>query len=296
MLSEERRREIALFLRARRGRVQPEEVGLPRGRRRRTPGLRREEVASLAGVSTEWYKWLEQSREVRASAEVLRRIATALCLEPGESQHLLRLSGYHLEDETGGRRRPTEVSHHLRRLIGQLDYCPAWVLGTRYDILAWNEAAMVVAGDLDSMRGLERNAIYQLFLGRCMRETLVDWAYHARGMVGTLRAQYADSLDDPWFMELIELLLARSPTFAKWWHNQDIRAYQDGEKHYDHPEAGRLSFEFTALRVADQRFAELSLITYVPMEGSGTREKMQQLLAARSAERPEPQVAASARR
>ena len=279
MLSDERRREIALFLRTRRGRVQPEDVGLPRGRRRRTPGLRREEVASLAGVSTEWFKWLEQAREVRASADVLRRIAAALRLEPGESQHLLRLSGYGLDEDTGPRGGSTEVGLHLQRLIDQLDDCPAWVMGSRFDFLAWNRAATIVTGDLGAMNDLERNAIYQMFLGDQLRRTLVDWDYHARGMVGTLRAQYAESLDDPWFMELIELVRDRSPEFARWWENHDIKAYQDGEKHYDHPQAGRLSFEFTLLRVADQRFHELSLITYVPMDGTDTRARIKRLLS-----------------
>ena len=278
MLSEQRRREIAQFLRVRRGRLQPEDVGLPRGRRRRTPGLRREEVASLAGVSTEWYKWLEQARDVRASADVLRRIAVALCLEPGQAQVLLRLSGYGLDEETGVRGGTTEVARHLQALIDQLTYCPAWVMGARFDFLAWNRATTVITGDPAAWQGLERNGVYQLFLGDKMRRTLVDWEVHAKGIIDTLRAKHVEAFDDPWFMELIDLLLARSPEFARWWNDRDIKAYQDGEKHYDHPDVGRLSFVYTVLEVADQRFSELSLVTYVPMEGTDTAEKMRRLV------------------
>src|SRR5512135_1725893 len=122
MLSTDRRGEIATFLKTRRTRRQPEEVGLPRGGRRRTPGLRREEVATLAQVSIEWYTWLEQGRDINPSAEALRRIATALRLEPGETQHLLLLAGYGL---AGGAKaaRPAGVSPRLERLVEQLEYC-----------------------------------------------------------------------------------------------------------------------------------------------------------------------------
>src|SRR5690606_26478034 len=125
-LSTDRREEIAGFLRQRRARLRPGDVGLPPGRRRRTPGLRREEVAALAGVSTEWYKWLEQARAVRPSMETVRRIAEALRLEPGETRHLLTLAGYgepHAPAATNG---DAVVSDHITRLLAQLDPCPAW--------------------------------------------------------------------------------------------------------------------------------------------------------------------------
>ncbi len=278
MLSEERRREIGQFLRTRRARLQPEDVGILRGLRRRTPGLRREEVASLAQVSIEWYTWLEQARDVRASPATLRSIADALRLEPSERTHLLRLAGHPPDPDNGGNGEPRALGANLQRLIDQLDCCPSWVLGSRWDYLAWNAAAEIITGDIGQLTGIERNGLYQMYLNPRMREMLVDWEHHARGIVGLLRARYAASVDDPWFRELIDLLLDRSPPFAAWWDNHEIKGYQDGEKHYDHAEAGRLSFEYTALNVADERFRELTLITYVPMDGTGTREKVRQLL------------------
>jgi transcriptional regulator with XRE-family HTH domain len=284
MLSSDRRTEIAAFLRVRRTRRQPEEVGLPRGGRRRTPGLRREEVAALAGVSTEWYTWLEQARDVRPSPETLRRIAAALRLEPGESQHLLTLAGYGVTEYGNGASRQGTVSDRLQRLLDQLGICPAWVYGERWDIVAWNEAATVIHGDLAAMQGIERNALYQLYLNPRWRRTLVDWELHARDCVAKLRVAYARNVDDPWFNELVGLLRARSREFAEWWNHHDVQLVQDGVKCYDHPDLGRLSFEFTILDLADERSALLHLVTYVPAPGTDTREKMERLLAGENAE------------
>jgi len=274
-----RRQEIASFLRTRRERLQPEEVDLPRGPRRRTPGLRREEVASLASVSTEWYKWLEQARDVRASPGTLQKIAGALRLEPSESRHLLTLAGYGLETGDRSRAEPPSVSARLQRLLDHFEPWPAWIHGQRGDMLAWNRTAAAILGDFASLEGLERNCFYQVFMNGKMRTTLVDWQHHAKGLVGTLRTAYAQAVDDGWFKELIDELTAHSPEFAAWWSNQDIKAYQDGQKHYEVPQVGRLSFEFTAMRLTDPQHANLSLITYVPMEGTGTKERLMQLLA-----------------
>jgi transcriptional regulator with XRE-family HTH domain len=286
MLSNDRRTEIATFLRLRRTRRQPEEVGLPRGGRRRTPGLRREEVAALAGVSTEWYTWLEQARDVHPSPETLRRIAAALRLEPGESQHLLTLAGYGVGEHGNGAARPGVVSPRIQRLLDHLGHCPAWVYGERWDILAWNEAATVIHGDLPAMEGIERNALYQLYLNPRWRRMLVDWELHAQDCVAKLRAAYARRVDDPWFNELVDLLRARSREFAEWWNQHDVRLAQDGVKYYDHPEVGRLSFDYTIFDLADERSASLHLVTYLPAPGTDTREKMERLLGATTAEAP----------
>jgi transcriptional regulator with XRE-family HTH domain len=278
MLSDERRREIADFLKTRRMRRQPEELGLPRGRRRRTPGLRREEVAAAAGVSAEWYTWLEQAREVRPSAQVLTRIGAALRLEPHETRHLLTLGGYAVPAAGSDSPRSVSVSLRLQRLIDQLEYGPAWVFGERWDIVAWNRAASVIHGDLATLQGIERNALYQLFLGDRMRSTLVDWEAHGRLCVAKLRATYANRVDDPWFNELVTMLRTRSVEFERWWNENHIETSQEGVKHYEHPEAGRLVFDYSVLDVLDERMSSLRLVAYVPAPGTGTREKMEELL------------------
>jgi transcriptional regulator with XRE-family HTH domain len=279
MLSDERRRAIADFLKTRRMRRQPEELGLPRGRRRRTPGLRREEVAAAAGVSAEWYTWLEQAREVRPSAQVLTRIGAALRLEPNENRHLLTLGGYAVPASGSDSPPSVSVSLRLQRLIDQIEYGPAWVFGERWDIVAWNRAASVIHGDLATLQGIERNALYQLFLGDRMRSILVDWEAHGRKCVAKLWVAYASRVDDPWFNELVTLLRTRSEEFERWWNENDVGGMsQEGVKHYEHPEAGRLVFDYSVLEVLDERMSSLRLVAYVPAPGTGTREKMEALL------------------
>lgn len=280
MLSDDRRREIATFLRNRRARLQPEQVGLPRGTRRRTPGLRREEVAALADVSTEWYTWLEQARDVRPSADTLRRIGAALRLEPAESQHLLVLCGYGAEAQENGSGEETALSPQLQQLMDQLGHCPAWVHGERWDIVGWNRAATVIHGDLETMEGLERNGMHQLFLNPRFRRMLTDWELHARDCVAKLRLAHSRHVDDPWFNELIHLLHARSPEFAAWWDEHDVQLPSDGVKVYDHPEAGHLTFDYTLLDVTGEQGKALHLVTYVPSPGTDTKEKMEALLGA----------------
>ncbi|MGH9381699.1 MAG: helix-turn-helix transcriptional regulator [Thermoanaerobaculia bacterium] len=280
MLSNDRRQEIATFLRIRRARLQPEQAGLPRGTRRRTPGLRREEVAALAEVSTEWYTWLEQARDVRPSADALQRIGTALRLEPAESQHLLALGGYGRASSENGSAREAASSPQLQRLMDQLEYCPAWVFGERWDIVAWNRAAIIIHGDLAAMEGIERNAIHQLFLNPRFRRMLVDWEPHARDCVAKLRLAHSRHVDDPWFNELIHLLRARSPEFVTWWDEHNVQLPGDGVKVYDHPEAGRLTFDYAVLVVSREHGKTLHLVTYIPAPGTGTQERMEALLGA----------------
>jgi transcriptional regulator with XRE-family HTH domain len=285
MLSDERRREIAAFLRTRRLSLKPNEVGLPTGGRRRTPGLRREEVAALADVSTEWYTWLEQARQVRASAETLERIAGALRLEPSASRHLLTLAGYGAHVTGSGRSRSAGVSPHLQRVLDRLDPYPAWIYGERFDVVAWNQGATIIYGDFAVMEGVDRNLLAVLFLNPAMRRMLVDWPLAARSVVAKVRSIYARYVDDPWYNEIIDLLCARSSEFAAWWRDHEVRPEQDGVKAFDHPQAGRLTFDFSVLDLRDERFANLSLVTYVPQPETGTLEKMEQLFASRLASR-----------
>lgn len=283
MVSEDRRRAVAEFLRNRRERLQPEQVRLPRGIRRRTPGLRREEVAALAGLSTEWYTWMEQARSVQPSEETLRRIAGALRLEPGETAHLLTLAGYGPSANGNGSNRSASpiISPRLQRLLDQMEECPAWVHGDRWDFLAWNRAATVIHDGIDTAEGFARNGVYRLFVHPRMRQMLVDWETHARDVVAKLRLAHARHVDDPWFNELIARLRSESPEFARWWNDHNVQLPQGGTKRYRHPEAGLLTFEFTLLEVAGESFHGAFLVTYVPADAR-TRKKIRELSAART--------------
>lgn len=269
--------QIAEFLRARREQLSPAELGLPSGGRRRTPGLRREEVAMLAGVSFEWYTRLEQARVERASQEVLERIAQAMRLDDVELDYLLKLSGY-AGARVGEAPEHAVVEPHVQRFLELQLPRPAYVLGPRWDILAWNDAADMLWGGIRHLQGIERNAIYQLFLGARYPQILVDYELHVRRCVGRLRAQGALWLGQPWFGQLIEVLVRDSPRFAALWRRHELEPQEDGRKIYELPEVGRLSFEYLSVELAEGRSPGQRMVIFMPIEGTQTAQRLEALL------------------
>lgn len=271
-----RRAELADFLRKRRASVQPEDVGLPNGGRRRTPGLRREEVAQLAGVGATWYTWLEQGRDVRASLEVFEALARALRLTPAERVHLILLGR---GEEAPACDAPAErVSPTLRRVIENLGPAPAYVLGRRWDYLAWNRAASAVFGDFGKIPRAVRNHVWLMFMDPARREMFADWERGARLSVAKFRADSARHLGDPSFEELIHALRQSSPEFCKAWKRHEVARSGEGRKRVHHPVEGLLVFEhavFNPVEVPDQR-----LILYSPLPEEDTRAKLARLLEA----------------
>jgi transcriptional regulator with XRE-family HTH domain len=265
---------LADFLRRRRELVQPEDVGLPSGGRRRTPGLRREEVAQLSGVGATWYTWLEQGRDVRASMEVLEAIARALRLTPAERTHLILLGR---GEEAPPCKAPAErVSPTLRRLIENLDAAPAQVLGRRWDYLAWNRPACALFGDFGSIPKAARNHLWLTFMDPKRREMFPDWEKVARLAVAKFRADSARHIGDPSFEELIQALRQRSPTFCKMWKRHEVARSGEGRRELNHPDVGTLVFEhavFHPSEVPDQR-----LILYTPTPDHDTPRKLAELL------------------
>ena len=254
---ESRRAELADFLKARRAALQPTDVGLPGCGRRRTPGLRREEVAQLAGVGTTWYTWLEQGRDVRASLEVLEAISRALRLSPAERER---------------------VSPTMRRLIANLGSNPAYLLGRRWDVLAWNDAYSAIFGDPAKIPCEKRNAIWLIFMDPTRREIMPDWDVSARHMLARFRADHAQHIGDPSFDSLIEALLRHSPDFRRWWPRHEVLSSGEGRKTLMHPIAGRLEFEHALFNhggMPNQR-----LVLYSPLPEHDTPAKLASLLAA----------------
>jgi transcriptional regulator with XRE-family HTH domain len=269
-----RREELADFLRRRRENIKPSDVGLPPGGRRRTPGLRREEVATLAGVGATWYTWLEQGRDVRASLEVLEAIAGALRLTPAERHHLIMLGR---GEEAPPCKPPAErVSATHRRLIENLGLSPAYVLGRRWDYLAWNRAACAVFGDFGSVPRAARNHLWLTFMDPSRRELLTDWDHSHQLMVAKFRADSARHLGDPSFEELIETLRQSSSEFCKAWKRHEVARTGEGRKVIEHPQAGRLVFEHAVFHPAEA--PEQRLILYSPVPEEGTPEKLADLI------------------
>jgi transcriptional regulator with XRE-family HTH domain len=274
-----RRAELADFLRRRRAALQPDDVGLPGGGRRRTPGLRREEVAQLADVGATWYTWLEQGRDVRASVDVLEALARALKLTPAERTHLILLGRGEAAPQL--EQPPEKASTPMRRLIESLDPTPAYLLGRRWDYLAWNRAATVLFGDLAAIPRPARNHLWQLFMDPRRRALMPDWPAHVRLVVAKFRADSARQLGDPAFEELIVALRQASPEFAKAWKRHEVAHSGQGRKELHHPEAGPLVFEhgvFHPSETPDQR-----LVVYSPVPETGTAERLAELMDAQLA-------------
>jgi transcriptional regulator with XRE-family HTH domain len=271
-----RKRELGAFLRSRRERITPAEVGLPEGARRRTPGLRREELAMLAGVGATWCTWLEQGRDVKPSNEVLAALADALRLDAAERRHLYILAG-----RAPPNPRPTNVERveqPLRHTLASLSIQPAYVMGRRWDVLAWNPAAAAIFGDYGALQGDARNIMHLLFTDLRHRRLLVDWENLARVALGRFRAESARYIGDPDFERLIARLDRESPEFRAWWPQRDVTRQLSGVKKIRHPQAGTMTFEHMSLSIDDG--SDMKLIVYTPLAEDDTVAKMTALLGA----------------
>jgi transcriptional regulator with XRE-family HTH domain len=278
MQERERRQALADFLRQRRANLSPHDVALPPGIRRRTPGLRREEVAELANIGTSWYIWLEQGRDVHPSAQVLESLAQALRLTSNERRHLFLLAGQPLPPPVS----PIEenVSPALQQMLDDLNPSPAYILGRRYDFLAWNKAAdaLFAIADIisDALSPYALNQIWQLFTSPTMRER-PHWEQVARATLAEFRTASARYPGDPWFEDLLEDLKHISPEFRQWWPHHDVRSTLDSHKVIKHPSLGHLEFEQVNLQVLSN--PDIRIVIYTP--NTETRAALLRLLEAK---------------
>jgi transcriptional regulator with XRE-family HTH domain len=269
MQERERRQTLANFLRRQRARLSPADVGLPPGLRRRTPGLRREEVAQLANIGTSWYVWLEQGRDVHPSIQVLESLAQALKLTLNERRHLFLLAGQALPFPAS----PEEenIGPELQQVLDDLHPTPAYIMGRRYDYLAWNAMAatlLTISDDTTSPYG--RNLIWRLFTSQTMR-TRANWEAIVRAALAEFRTASARYPGDRWFEELIEDLKQVSPEFCRWWPLHDVRDVLDGHKIIEHSTLGHLEFEHLTFQVLSN--PDIKLIIYAP--DAPTRVRLQ---------------------
>lgn len=270
----ERRRALADFLRKCRARLAPGDVGLPPGLRRRTPGLRREEVAQLANIGASWYVWLEQGRDVRPSAQVLECIARALRLTPNERRHLFVLGGLFppptIAEEV--------ASPALQQILDDLGPSPAYAIGRRWDFLAWNAAADALFTITEAPLPYGRNLVWRFFTDPVLRGHFVDWEQLARGFLAEFRTASARYPGDRWFGALIEDLCQASPEFREWWPalHAAPRLF-DGHKVIEHAALGHLEFDPLTMQLLN--FPDLMVTVYTP--DAATRAKLQELYAHR---------------
>ncbi len=239
-----RRDELGEFLRSKRQALHPEDVGLPPGTRRRTPGLRREEVALLAGVSVTWYTWLEQGRRINASRDVLAALCRTLRFDEAARQHVFSLAAGESSEpiET-----VTEVPDAIIRLITAMEPSPAHVLGPRWEFAAWNSAQARLYPALEDLAENQRNLPWVMFCEPSLRSLILDWESQARAMLAEFRAGTTQFYGDAQLDDLVARVCDASPEFAAWWPQHDVAHFHTRLRRYDHPVAGRLTFEYQQL-------------------------------------------------
>jgi transcriptional regulator with XRE-family HTH domain len=265
------RRELAEFLRARREALTPAQVGLPPGRARRTPGLRREEVALLAGVSVTWYTWLEQGRRINASTDVLRSIGRALRLDGAGQEHLVTLA-QPVEADGLPLASPDEVPSALRRLIATFEPAPSYVLGPHWEFAAWNAAQARLYPPIDRLDGIERNLVWVLFAHPPVRDLIVDWDIHARQALAEFRAATTAVRHDAVMTELVGRLSEVSPEFRAWWPEHGVARFETRLRRFAHPRAGLLTFEYQQLTPSE--WPALRVVVQLPVPGDDSARRL----------------------
>ncbi|MEV7603421.1 helix-turn-helix transcriptional regulator [Kitasatospora sp. NPDC089797] len=271
----QRRADLAEFLRAMRARLRPGDLGLPEAGRRRTPGLRRQEVAQLAAVSIDWYIRLEQGRVGVPGAAVLDAVAEALRLSPAERGHLHLIAR---GEAPVAVHRPAPVGGSLRVLLDGLPLLPAYVVDFRLDVLARNAAAAALFGE-GFGSGFADNLGRLLFRAPGIRAAQLDWERVARETVGNLRANLARHRGDPRLLAVIDELRSHSGEFARWWEDHTVQERAHGEKRVRHPEAGELAVRYDVLATLDGSGQRLMVVT--PADPAAERA-LGRLVAARA--------------
>ncbi|MCA0146473.1 helix-turn-helix transcriptional regulator [Blastococcus sp. LR1] len=266
------RRELAEFLGSRRRQVSPAAVGLPAGGNRRTPGLRREEVALLAGVSHTWYTWLEQGRDIHPSRQVMDALARTLRLSPAEHEYLLRLSGH-------GGAQPSPafdgVPPHLQRLMDALIPSPVYAITSSWSIVGWNSAYERLYPGVAAMPPGDRNLLWAVFTDPAVRTLLGDWAADSRRFLTQFRAEVGPRLTDPDVVDLVARLQAASPDFREGWASHDVDRFTSTERRFEHPDVGPLVLEHHQVTPADA--PGIQLVVYTAVDGTGTAAKLSRL-------------------
>lgn len=269
-----RYKELADFLKTRRAKILPSQVGLSSTTRRRTPGLRREEVAQLAGIGLTWYTWLEQGRHIRVSAQVIESLSKILLLDKQERLHLYLLANQPI---------PTDIPEYqgtvspiLQHVLDSLTLCPSFIADRRWNVIAWNKAACAVLGDFCKMNARQRNVVWAMFTENYFKQLYFDWDLHAKSLLGRFRLTCGKYIEDSWLKQFIDDLRMQSTEFNLWWPLHEIQNDSGVYKQLNHPVAGILDFESSSFDIPDN--SGFKLFVHVPLSGTDTVTKMKSLL------------------
>src|SRR5881397_4127856 len=277
--------ELGAFLRTRRSELSPSDVGLPEGgRQRRVAGLRREEVAQLAAISTDYYTRLEQGR-ISPSAPVLASLARVLRLDDDQRTYLYEVAGTNPASAGSRRRAPQKIKPHMQRVLDHITDTPAIVMTPTHDILAWNPLAAALMVDFGTISERERNFMLLLFTDPRMRSLYPDWEGLARSVVSYIRMEAARKPDDPRLAELVGDLSIRDEQFRQWWAGTHVAVKRRGTRTYNHPFVGEITLDWDAL--TSDAEPDQQLIIYTAEPGSRSEQALHEL-AAWAAERFAP--------
>ena len=261
-----RRAELAAFLRSRRERISPADAGIPALGRRRTPGLRREEVAQLAGVGVTWYTWLEQGRDIRVSEQVLEAIARTLTLDTDERVHLFTLAG---ATEPAIANDSETVAPETLAVLEQVAPFPAVVQNSRYDVLAYNVMYGRLIGDLAAKPREDRNCMWLAFTDPAWRKAIPDWDLVTGRMVAQLRSAMAEHVAEPAWKAFVRRLRLASPQFAALWEQHEVVAPANTAKRFRNPHVGMLRFQVVNTWLQPRRGARM--LIYTPSDAETSR-------------------------
>jgi transcriptional regulator with XRE-family HTH domain len=271
------RNELGAFLKARRAELEPRDVGLPGGgTHRRVAGLRREEVAQLAAISTDYYTRLEQGR-IKASVGVLASLARVLRLDDDQRTYLYELAGTNPASAKVRRRAPQKIKPHLQRVLDHISDTPAIVMTPTHDILAWNRLAAALMLDFGEFPERERNFMRLLFTDPRMRSLYPDWEGLARSVVSYIRMEAARKPDDPRLAELVGDLSIRDDQFRQWWAGTHVAVKRRGSRTYNHPIVGELTLDWEPL--TSDAEPDQQLIVYTAEPGSSSEQALRELAA-----------------
>lgn len=279
---------LSVFLKTQRAKIAPSAVSLPEGTRRRTPGLRREEVAQLAGVSTTWYTWLEQGRDIQVSHSVLDNIASALKLTPDERKYLFSLAMEHYSELHIREEEPYQLHPSLQKILQELQNCPTIISDRRCYIVGWNEAASHVFIDFEQIPAEQRNMISLLFERKEFRRLAVNWEDFVLGYLAIFRAYYGQYVDDEWYNLFLSEMMDRYPEFQSLWKQSSVSSAPDVLIEFRHSRAGKMLFNLTSLQV--QGNTDLRCSIYTPAQDTATERKLMRLMEREKERQARPNV------
>lgn len=271
-----RRKELGLFLRARRDQALRADYGLPPVGRSRERGLRREEVAFLSGVSVTWYTWLEQGRDISPSRQVLEAVSRALHLSSTGLGYVLSLGGY--ASAAPAAPAADTAPAHIQRLMDALDPNPAFALFPDWGVAGWNRAYAALYPNIATVPPADRNLLWLVFTDPYVRNLLPDWDITSKRFLAEFRAETGQRLGDPDIQYQVERLKEASPEFRQGWDLYDILGFESRERLFHHPAVGVLQLEHHQVSPSDR--PDLHIVVYTPAPGSGAAAQMQSLMSA----------------